>query len=89
MNNTYSAEIITCLKNIGIFASSDYELSNLNELIEDSLTFITFIVELEQMFGVEIPDEYLLIERMSTLDSINSMVEELKKTDKTTVSSDS
>jgi acyl carrier protein len=80
MNNDYSTEILKCLKNIGIFANSEDELSDLSEVIQDSLTFITFIVELEQMFGVEIPDEYLLIEKIASLDSINKMIEELKET---------
>ena len=38
----------------------------------DSITFIRIIVELEELFEIEIPDEKLLITEMST---IRKMVE--------------
>lgn len=45
---------------------------NLVELGVDSITFIRIIVELEELFEIEIPDEKLLITEMST---IRKMVE--------------
>ena len=45
---------------------------DLVELGVDSITFIRIIVELEELFEIEIPDEKLLITEMST---IRKMVE--------------
>lgn len=45
---------------------------DLIELGVDSITFIRIIVELEELFEIEIPDEKLLITEMST---IRKMVE--------------
>lgn len=45
---------------------------NLVELGVDSITFIRIIVELEELFEIEIPDEKLLITEIST---IRKMVE--------------
>ena len=37
--------------------------------------FITMIIELENHFGIEIPDEYLLPEMLSNLGSLTDIVE--------------
>lgn len=79
MNNNYSSQIIQCLKNVGLFIDNKDEASDLSDFFADSLNFIMFIVELEQMFHVEIPDKYLLVENLLSIDSVNSMIDELKK----------
>lgn len=49
----------------------------IDEILEDSLAYISFIVELEERFKIDIPDEYLLPERLSTFDSIVLLAEDL------------
>ena len=79
MDMIYKNQIIKCLNNIGIFLENDDELMNLNEFIEDSLAFIMFIVEIEQTFEIEIPDEYLSMDAISSIDAVNNMIENLIK----------
>ena len=46
----------------------------------DSLTFISIVVEIEACFGIEIPDNMLLLENFKCVDDIVSIVEgELSK----------
>ena len=49
----------------------DYDLSLLGM---DSIIFIHIIVVLEEVFDIEVPDEYLLISEMGTLNKIISVV---------------
>ena len=41
----------------------------------DSITFVRCIVALEEVFGIEIPDEYLLMPVMNTIKKISDIVE--------------
>ncbi len=69
--------IITCFQNVGIMIPLD-DISDdleIQEYIEDSIMFITMIIELENHFGIEIPDEYLLPEMLSNLGSLTDIVE--------------
>ncbi len=71
--------LFMCLKHVGI-AVEDGENESGDDFISDSLTFITLIVEIEQAFKIEIPDEYLNMERMANLSSIREMIkEQIKK----------
>lgn len=70
--------IITCLNGIGIFVGAEQDDLLLSELIQDSLTFITMIVELENTFKIEIPDEFLNFGSLQTLDDIVILIETLK-----------
>jgi len=43
-----------------LFADFGYDIDDINSMSEmDSLTFISFVVELERVFEVEMPDEFL------------------------------
>lgn len=42
----------------------------LNEESMDSILFITGIVELEQEFNIEIPDQYLILEFFTSIENI-------------------
>lgn len=66
-----------CLNNIGVFVQEDEENVLLADLIDDSLMFVTMIIEIEQEFGIEVPDEYLLPERLQSLHDLETLVEEL------------
>lgn len=52
---------------------------DLSLYIEDSIQFITFIVELEKAFDIEIPDEALDFDKFRYLNYICIIIEELKK----------
>lgn len=43
----------------------------------DSITFIALIIEIEESFEVEMPDEWLEMERFRKFDDILRLVEEL------------
>lgn len=61
------------LEELGIECTqTDEDDLNLQEFIEDSFSFINFIVSIEEKFGVEIPDEYLSYE---TIQSMNGLLE--------------
>lgn len=47
------------LQNIGVYiAQEDFSMDlKIRDFIEDSLTFISFFVEIENLFDIEIPDE--------------------------------
>jgi len=69
--------IVGCMKNIGLTVESDEPDFDVNEYIKDSITFITFIVELETEFDIEIPDEYLMPARLNTISNITKIFEKL------------
>ena len=53
---------------------------DLVELGVDSITFIRIVVELEELFEIEIPDEKLLITEMGTIHKIVEVVAVLRDT---------
>lgn len=52
---------------------------DLNEYIVDSLMFINFIVEIEDTFSIDLPDEYLDVDVLKSFDAFSTLIEELKK----------
>lgn len=48
---------------------------NLQEFIEDSFSFINFIVSIEEKFNVEIPDEYLSYETIQSMNGLLELIE--------------
>lgn len=70
--------IIQCFINLGIMMDEDIEENpSLSEYLESSLVFVSFIVELEQFFQIEIPDDYLVEGRLSSFADVEIMLEEL------------
>jgi acyl carrier protein len=55
----YEEKLKEALQNIGVYiAHEDFSLDlKIRDFIEDSLTFISFFVEIENLFDIEIPDE--------------------------------
>ena len=45
-----------------------------DDLGMDSLTFISIVVEVESVFGIEVPDEVLLMEEWQTVEKIVGMI---------------
>lgn len=56
-----------------------------DDLSMDSLNFISLIIELETEFDIQIPDDWLLLERFRECSLILSAVEELATTKETEV----
>ena len=78
INDEIELKIIEALNNVGIlFDATEFETLSFEEVIPDSLSFISFIVELEQIFNIEIPDEFLMPERISSFASIRDMIKGL------------
>ena len=52
---------------------------DLTEFIVESIMFISFIVELEDKLGIEIPEELLDINCIKSLNTFSTILEELLK----------
>ncbi len=71
-------KLFECFEDAGIFIDEDCpEGIQLNNFIEDSIQFITLIVEIESAFDIEVPDEFLVIANFNTVDSVCDMLTEL------------
>ncbi|MEJ6950343.1 acyl carrier protein [Natronospora cellulosivora (SeqCode)] len=45
----------------------------------DSITFIRLIVIIEDEFNIEIPDEYLILNKMNTVNKIVNIISDIKR----------
>ena len=73
-------KIIQCLKNIGIEPELDEECIgdiNLNNCLEDSIQFASFIIEVEDTLGIELPYELLSAEKLESLEGFCSLLSKL------------
>lgn len=66
--------IIEELENLGIIIDASEEDIDLLSMEIDSITFITFIVALEERFEIQFPDEYLTMEVMNSLNGFSSLI---------------
>lgn len=72
--------ILQTLENVGLFFSAEeLEKAAIGDLFDSSLQYISFIAELEQIFDIEIPDEYLEPEKLSSIDSIIDIITQLQQ----------
>lgn len=71
-NNTIKKTIDQCLANVGI--ESDDLFSNLSNYLVDSLVFISFIIELEENFGIEFNDDIFSDENFRTIDDLCDVI---------------
>ncbi|MCI9096914.1 MAG: acyl carrier protein [Lachnospiraceae bacterium] len=70
-------KIIKCMVEIGIIIEASLEGRFIDEDIDDSLTYISFIVEIEEEFNISIPDEYLQADIIETYDDVAEMIQQL------------
>jgi len=71
-------KVVEALENVGIFIDENVdEDSNLKNYIEDSIQFISMIIEFEEAFGIEIPTEILMFDNFDSLDKISVILQEL------------
>ncbi len=66
-----------CLNTVGILIAPTSDDVNLNDYDVDSISFISFIVEVEKEFDIEIPDGYLYVEILQSLNGFVNLVEQL------------
>lgn len=72
---TVIEQIHQALENIGVICIDPLDKNtNLNELIVDSFMFISFIVELENIFEIQIPDYLLTHETISSLQGLADII---------------
>lgn len=71
--------LIKCFNNVGIILNESEDNLYLEEFLESSFAFITLIVEIEEMFEIEIPDEFLALEVTETFEDLANIVKQLLK----------
>lgn len=73
-------DVIEVLNELGIETEDIGENDvDLTEFIVESIMFISFIVELEDKLGIEIPEELLDINSIKSLNTLSTILEELLK----------
>ena len=72
-------EIIELISELFVNKGVDTDVIEYADLIDDlgmdSITFISIVVEIEAHFGIEIPDQMMLLECFRQVDDIVSIVE--------------
>ena len=72
--------VLSILEQNGIYIKQDADVDiDLRDYIADSFQFITFIVELEEQIKIEFPDEFLTIEKLSSLNGFANIIEAVMK----------
>ena len=69
-------ELVEIAEENGILVD-DFEMSLL-EYIPDSITFITFIVAIEEKFNIEMSDDFLLIEKFGSIKELAMVINDIK-----------
>ena len=78
-NGEILKKTIECFDNIGIITEGVVgENDKLIDLIEDSLSFITFIVEVEQIFDVELDSDFLILEEWETFGDAVAIIKDAR-----------
>lgn len=72
--NDIKQKIFECLNNTGISISTFETKTPIADIVPDSLTFITLIIELESAFGIEIPAELMNGEAFETIEDIHKYI---------------
>ncbi len=63
-------KIYLILRDLGFAIDENVDDVNLLEYGMDSISFVSFIVETENVFNIEIPDEILSVERLASLNGL-------------------
>lgn len=71
------------LENIGyVCTENDFYQLQVNDVLPDSIAFIMFILELEDILKIEIPDEYLTAENVTSWAAIINLIQYILKSKK-------
>lgn len=77
-NMEMKAGIIQALENAGVFVDVEEQNEiNIINLIDDSIQFVSFVVQLEEIFKIELTSELLVIDNFSTIDSVCEILQAL------------
>lgn len=69
-------KIVESFQEVGIFIDYTEEDVDLRNYFEDSLQFISSIVELEKVFCIEVPESILNFENMDSLNKVCMIIDE-------------
>lgn len=76
--------LLSILEELGIIIEEEEDF-DIQEYIIDSLVYMSLIVSMEQRFGIEMPDDFLLLSRMNSFnaycDSLYVLINEEKDCD--------
>ena len=76
---TIKQEVIELISELFKDKGFDIDIIEYVDLIDDlgmdSITFISIVVEIEAHFGIEVPDDMLLLENFKCVDDIISVIE--------------
>lgn len=70
------SELVEIAEENGILID-DFEIS-IMEYIPDSITFISFIVAIEEKFDIEMPDDFLLIEKFGSIKELATVINDIR-----------
>lgn len=62
---------------VGIWMEDDETELKMSEIISDSFQYISFIVAVEQAFGVELPEEMLIIDELKSFNNFAECISQL------------
>jgi acyl carrier protein len=74
--NDMNEKIKKCFENLGMNIDIRDNFL-LEDFIADSITYISLLVELEEMFTINIPDDYLVQGRLVTYQDLYNMIADL------------
>ena len=75
----YRDKVIEVLEEMGILIDEEDDTVALQDYIVDSVKFISLIVNLEEKLDFVFPDEYLVYESISTLETLCNIIEQSKE----------
>lgn len=71
------SNIIVALNNIGIYVDEGEDDIDLTDYITDSMTYIYFIIEIEDSFNVMLPEGMMLFDKLKSLNAFAYSIQEV------------
>lgn len=75
-------KLIETIENNGLIIDFEEEDIDLSDYSIDSLQFISIIVDIEDLFSIAIPDDYLTIDIFKSLNGLTNLIIELSTHEK-------
>lgn len=72
--DTIREKVIECLSNVGVVIDDNKELLS---YLQDSLVFVSFVVELEEVFQIELDDALFVDETFNDIDTVCTVIKGL------------
>ncbi|MCI9414740.1 MAG: hypothetical protein HFJ79_06170 [Clostridiales bacterium] len=70
-------KILACLRSLGVYADHQDVDAPLDSLIQDSITYVSFIVELERTLDIQLPDEFIQSSSFGSLSILEKAISPL------------